>query len=303
MKKVFLASLLVLLSVGARAEQLYLPNLGLNATGTTSAGKHLLDVNIASGTISFTESATVANGGALPALTKVVSGYDGSNVRVIKTDAGGAVQVDVESSALPTGAATEATLSTLNGKVTAVNTGAVVVSSSALPTGASTEATLSTLNGKVTAVNTGAVVVSSSALPSGASTAAKQPALGTAGTASADVITVQGIASMTALLVTATPKTPAALTVKQAALTVGTSAVRLTNDAGAPPSTRVLLVAQLLSTSTANCFFGSSGVTTTSTTRGVQMFPGQTLSFTLDAGDYYAICDASSQTIFITEQE
>lgn len=36
-------------------------------------------------------------------------------------------------------------------------------------------------------------------LPTGASTAAKQPALGTAGTASADVITVQGIASMTAL--------------------------------------------------------------------------------------------------------
>lgn len=38
-------------------------------------------------------------------------------------------------------------------------------------------------------------------LPTGASTAAKQPALGTAGSASADVITVQGIASMTPLLV------------------------------------------------------------------------------------------------------
>jgi hypothetical protein len=39
-------------------------------------------------------------------------------------------------------------------------------------------------------------------LPTGASTAAKQPALGTAGAASADVITVQGIAGMTKLLVT-----------------------------------------------------------------------------------------------------
>lgn len=68
-------------------------------------------------------------------------------------------------------------------------------------TGFATESTLSTLNGKVTAVNTGAVVVSSSALPSGAATAAKQPALGTAGTASADVLTVQGVASMTALKV------------------------------------------------------------------------------------------------------
>src|SRR5512138_893858 len=38
-------------------------------------------------------------------------------------------------------------------------------------------------------------------LPTGAATAAKQPALGTAGTASADVITVQGIAAMTALKV------------------------------------------------------------------------------------------------------
>jgi len=85
--------------------------------------------------------------------------------------------VVVASSALPTGASTEATLSALNTKVTAVNTGAVVVSSSALPTGASTEATLSALNAKVTVVDTGAVVVSSSALPSGASTEATLSAL------------------------------------------------------------------------------------------------------------------------------
>ena len=39
-------------------------------------------------------------------------------------------------------------------------------------------------------------------LPTGASTAAKQPALGTAGTASSDVITIQGIAAMTPVLVT-----------------------------------------------------------------------------------------------------
>lgn len=45
------------------------------------------------------------------------------------------------------------------------------------------------------------VDVVSCAIPTGAATAAKQPALGTAGTASSDVITVQGIASMTALKV------------------------------------------------------------------------------------------------------
>jgi hypothetical protein len=53
------------------------------------------------------------------------------------------------------------------------------------------------------ASNQSAVPISAASLPlpSGASTAAKQPALGTAGTASADVITVQGIAGMTAMKV------------------------------------------------------------------------------------------------------
>lgn len=62
-------------------------------------------------------------------------------------------------------------------------------------------ASLASIDTKITAVNTGAVVVSSSALPTGAATSAKQPALGTAGTPSADVITVQGAVSMTALKV------------------------------------------------------------------------------------------------------
>ena len=82
--------------------------------------------------------------------------------------AAGRAEVDMSGTTipLPTGAATEATLSTLNGKVTACNTGATVISSSVLPTGAATEATLSTLNGKVTACNTGAVTISG-ALPAG----------------------------------------------------------------------------------------------------------------------------------------
>lgn len=46
---------------------------------------------------------------------------------------------------------------------------------------------------------TEAIQILSSVLPTGASTAAKQPAIGTAGTPSADIITVQGATSMTAL--------------------------------------------------------------------------------------------------------
>lgn len=123
---------------------------------------------------------------------------------------------------LPTGAATasnqstaNASLSSIDGKTPALGQALaagsvpVVLTGSQLSTltppaaitGFATESTLSSLNGKVTAVNTGAVVVSSSALPTGAATAAKQPALGTAGSASSDVLTVQGIASMTALKV------------------------------------------------------------------------------------------------------
>jgi len=53
------------------------------------------------------------------------------------------------------------------------------------------------------------VTISTSALPSGASTSAKQPALGTAGAASADVITIQGVASMTPVQTTITAALPA----------------------------------------------------------------------------------------------
>lgn len=61
-----------------------------------------------------------------------------------------------------------------------------------------------TVTGTVTVDGSGVtqpVSAASLPLPTGAATAAKQPALGTAGTASSDVITVQGIASMTALKV------------------------------------------------------------------------------------------------------
>lgn len=83
-----------------------------------------------------------------------------------------------------------------------------------LPTGAATSAKQDTGNTALAAIQTAVealdntvsgnelqVDVLTSALPSGAATAAKQPALGTAGSASADVITVQGIASMTAIKV------------------------------------------------------------------------------------------------------
>lgn len=90
---------------------------------------------------------------------------------------GSAVTQPISAAALPlpSGAATAAkqdtgntSLASIDGKITAVNTGAVVVSSSALPTGAATaakqdtgNASVASIDGKITACNTGAVVISS----------------------------------------------------------------------------------------------------------------------------------------------
>lgn len=70
-----------------------------------------------------------------------------------------------------------------------------------LPTDAATETTLADLDSKVFQVDTGNVTVIASALPSGAALSVKQPNFGTAGAPSVDVLTIQGIASMTPLLV------------------------------------------------------------------------------------------------------
>lgn len=73
-----------------------------------------------------------------------------------------------------------------------------------LPVTLSSDQSAVPVSGTVTAnAGTGTFAVSAASLPlpTGAATAAKQPALGIAGTASSDVITVQGIASMTALKV------------------------------------------------------------------------------------------------------
>lgn len=65
---------------------------------TSSGGA--LDVNAV-----IVEDAIAPDGGTLPANVKVVAGYDGAAVQVLKTDANGELQIDVLSSALPVGAA------------------------------------------------------------------------------------------------------------------------------------------------------------------------------------------------------
>jgi hypothetical protein len=81
---------------------------------------------------SFSEAATAADGGALPALTKVVSGYDGSTVQVLKTDSDGELQVDVLSSALPTGAATSSNQTSGSQKTQIVDASGGVITSTSI---------------------------------------------------------------------------------------------------------------------------------------------------------------------------
>jgi hypothetical protein len=133
------------------------------------------------------------------AVTQPISGT------VTVTDGAGALNVIVDSSALPSGAATAAkqpalgTAGTASADVITVQgksgMTALVVDGSGVTQPVSGTVTVTDGAG---ALN---VIVDSSALPSGAATAAKQPALGTAGTASADVLTVQGKSGMTALVV------------------------------------------------------------------------------------------------------
>ena len=128
-----------------------------------------MNVNVVGGVAVLEVNLDEANDGVQ------VFGTTGAAVTGILVDAQGHTQADVLTSALPAGAATEGELDTqtgilttidvdtgntatsvasIDGKITACNTGAVTITVSALPAGAATEATLAALDAKVTAVDT-----------------------------------------------------------------------------------------------------------------------------------------------------
>ena len=184
------------------ANNLPLPVQLYDQTGVAGGAANPLYVQ---GSISANNPSVSATGAVVPASATFVGGEDPSGDLIgLKASATGELLVDgsgvtqpisAASLPLPTGAATEATLSTLNGKVVAVDTGAVVVSSSALPTGAATSAnqateisSLSSIDGKTPALVSGRVPVDGSGvtqpvslasvpLPTGAATEATLSAL------------------------------------------------------------------------------------------------------------------------------
>lgn len=102
--------------------------------------------------------------------------------------------------------------------------------------------------------------------------------------------------------VSSTPGTPTAGTITQAAVTVGTTAVRCTVAGTAPNAARKLLIVEPDPASTATFFIGSSSVANSGGSRGIQLIPGQQVIFNNDAGDYYIISGSAAQTVFIMEQ-
>ncbi len=131
-----------------------------DATGATVTVPTLADVDFATQT-------TVA-----AVLAKIIS----APATEEKQDTGNASLASIAGEDFATQTTSAAILSALGSPLQAGGSVSVgsSISSLPLPSGAATETTLSALNGKVTAVDTGAVVVSSSALPSGAATAANQ---------------------------------------------------------------------------------------------------------------------------------
>lgn len=102
--------------------------------------------------------------------------------------------------------------------------------------------------------------------------------------------------------VTAKLAAPTAGTVTQSARIIGTTAVRATVSGGAPSATRTVLAITADKASTALFYMGSSSVTNTGVTAGIQFDSSQPVIFNNDAADYYIISDTAGQTVYFLEQ-
>ncbi|MEI7838758.1 MAG: hypothetical protein WCI37_03170, partial [bacterium] len=182
-----------------------------NVIGATS---NALDVNIksgGSGGTQYTNNAVQATPTGTVAL-----GYDGTNVRGLLTDGTGKLQTNITNTSLAvTGTFYQATQPvSLASNNPTLQSGSTTAVTQATGTNLHTVIDSGTVTANISG-NIGNTVFASTqsgtwninnisgtvSLPTGAATLAKQPALGTAGTPSVDVLTVQGASLMTALKV------------------------------------------------------------------------------------------------------
>jgi hypothetical protein len=264
-----------------------------SASGTISGS-----VTVSNFPASQTVNGTVtANQGGAPWTANIVQGGNTAAVSAasaLKVD-GSAVTQPVSGTVTATGTVTgnQGTANTIANawpvKVTdGTNTGAVTAGG-ALKVDAS--ATTQPVSGTVTA-NQGGAPWTANIIQGG----------NTAAVSAAGALKVDGSAVTQPVSGAISAKTPTAGTVTQAAVTVGTTAVRLTVSGSAPSATRSVLVATPDSASAALFYIGSSSVTNSGATRGIQIQAGQSFTANSDAGDYWIVSDTASQTCYVMEQ-
>jgi hypothetical protein len=97
--------------------------VSLSTVATTNAGTFAVQESGAALTaLQLIDDAVYTDGTGTPSKALGIAGTDGTNPQIIKTDAAGELQVDVLSSALPSGAATEAKQDTGNTALSAIQT-------------------------------------------------------------------------------------------------------------------------------------------------------------------------------------
>lgn len=223
---------------------------------------------------------------------------------------------------LPTGAATEATLaklplaqaSTTSGQFGTLAQGAVSTAAPSYTNGQTDPLSL-TLAGALrtdSSAVTQPVSAASLPLPTGAATSANQTTANSSLSSIDSKLNTLGQKTMANSVpvviasdqsaISAKAATPTAGTITQAAISVGTSAVRATVSGSAPSANRSVLTVTPDPSSTAKFFMGSATVTGTGATRGLYVAPGESVAFNSDAGDYYIVSDTAAQTVFIMEQ-
>lgn len=181
-----------------------------------------------------------------------------------------ATYVNVGSSALPAGASTgtkqdtgNSSLSSIDGKITAVNTGAVVVSSSALPSGAATSGKQDTLQTAVDAINTKSLAAGQAAMAASSPVviASNQSAIPASQSGTWNVGTVTTVTSLTQM-------NGAAIAMGTGTRSAGTQRVTIATDDVVPVT---IATAPALVASSA--IIGKVGIdqTTPGTTNGVQV--------------------------------
>lgn len=283
--------------------------------GDTIASDDVLGVKYQRVKISVgADGAAADNGTTAPLAVKISDGtdvalvtaggllqVDASGVAVPITDNSGSITVDgtvavsgtvtvdseLTTADLDTGAGTDTRA--VVGLVGAKSGGGVLIPGDATK-GLAVDLTATGANATALKVDGSAVTQPVSAaslpLPTGAATAAKQPALGTAGTASADVLTVQGITSMTALKVDGSGVTQPVSGTVAVSGAVDTELTTADLDTGAGTDTRAV-VGLVLAESGGGLLVGSAHPVPISDNAG---------SLTVDNGGTFAVQAAQSGT-------